>query len=155
MPAETLRIQLRGASVPSNDTETGLNPWTRWPEDRPKMRDRLEMIATLEEPTVLATDRDALLWPPAIDGRHPGEEEELEDDEIDDDDDIDDEEDDIDDEEDDDIDDEDDEIDDDFDDGLDEEIEDIEVEDDEDLDDDDDDIDDIDDEEEVESEEEL
>ena len=103
------------------------------------MWDRLEMTATLEEPTLApSTWEESPASPPVA--RHPGDEEEVEEDlDDDEDDDLDD---DLEDEED-DLDEEFDDEEDDLDDELDDEIDDIEVDDEEDLDDDDDDLDDL------------
>src|SRR5215470_6518313 len=105
------------------------------------MWDRLEMLATLDLPTTGEPVREAEPAPPPLIARHPGDEEEFDDE------DVDDEEDDLDDEFDDDE--EDDEFDDEFndehdiDEKIDDEIDDIDIddeEDDEDLDDDEEDL---------------
>src|SRR5918997_718392 len=99
-----------------------------------QMWDRLEMTATLEEPTLAPSSWEESPASPPV-ARHPGDEEELEEDlDADEDDDLDD---DLEDEED-DLDEEFDDEEDDLDDELDDEIDDIEVDDEEDLDDDDD-----------------
>jgi hypothetical protein len=107
------------------------------------MWDRLDMLAELDEPVVGAEWADRFASTPTA--RHPGDEEEFDDEEVEDEeDDLDDDFDDEDDDLDDDFDDEDDDLDDDIDDEIDGEIDDIDVEDDEDDDLDDDEDDDLD-----------